>query len=124
MDDWDFVILVDAVPRGGQPGTVYVIEPELPPAGAAPFSAGDGAIQFDAHTMNPVAVLQLVAALGGEVKRMIVVGCEPSAADPEEAGMELSAPVLAAVDEAIRAIEELVANFPRTTLTAPDVSRS
>lgn len=106
MEDWAFVILVDAVPRGGPPGTVYVIEPELPDRDAPQAPA------LDAHSMNPVAVLQMVAMLGGEVKRMIVVGCEPSPADPEEAGMELSAPVRAAVDEAVRAVEELIANSP------------
>ncbi len=106
MEDWAFVILVDAVPRGGEPGTVYVIEPELPTSEAPPAPA------LDAHTMNPVAVLQMVAMLGGEVRRMVVVGCEPSSADPEEAVMELSAPVRAAVDEAVRVVEELIANFP------------
>jgi hydrogenase maturation protease len=62
--------------------------------------------------MNPVAILQMVALLGGELKRLIVVGCEPSPDDPEEAGMELSAPVRTAVDEAVRVVEELIANFP------------
>jgi len=125
MDDWDFVILVDAVPRGGEPGTIYVIEPELPAADAPQAPA------LDAHTMNPVAVLQMVALLspeqakfarGGEGKRIVIVGCEPSSADPEEAGMELSAPVRAAVDEAVRVIEELIANFP-TVQTAGAVRK-
>jgi hydrogenase maturation protease len=106
LDDWELVLLVDAVPRGGQPGTIYVIEPELFARDASPGLA------LDAHTMNPAAVLQMVAMLGGEVKRMFVVGCEPSPGDPEEAGMELSAPVRTAVDEGIRAIEEIIANFP------------
>ncbi len=111
MEDWEYVILVDAVLRGGQPGTVYVIEPELP-APALPGKDAPQAPALDAHSMNPVAVLQMVALLGGRIKRMIVVGCEPSPADPEEAGMELSAPVRAAVDEAIRVIEELILKFP------------
>src|SRR5947209_2868396 len=29
LDDYETVILVDAVPRGGQPGTLYVLEPEV-----------------------------------------------------------------------------------------------
>ena len=36
MEDWELIILVDAVPRGGEPGTVYVIEPELPAPDASP----------------------------------------------------------------------------------------
>ena len=29
LDDPDATILIDAMPRGGQPGTVYVLEPDL-----------------------------------------------------------------------------------------------
>jgi hydrogenase maturation protease len=100
MDGWDQVILVDAVPRGGQPGTIYVIEPDLEQLGEP---------NLDAHSMDPVAVLQLVRALGGEVKRMLVVGCEPANIDASESGgFGLSAPVEAAVEEAIRAVEEII----------------
>lgn len=105
MDDWNLVILVDAVPRGGRPGTVYLIEPEFP-------ADTPQAPSLDAHTMDPVAVLQMVAMLGGEVSRMLVVGCEPSSVDLDAAGMELSAPVRAAVDEAVRVVQELITTFP------------
>ena len=30
MNQWDLKILVDALPRGGRPGTLYVMEPDLP----------------------------------------------------------------------------------------------
>ena len=63
MDPWELVILVDAVPGGDEPGTVYLIEPELPSGGESPSDFG-----FDAHSMNPVAVLQLVNTLGGKVE--------------------------------------------------------
>ena len=102
MEDWDLVILVDALPQGGEPGTLYKFEPELPPDDAMPSS-------MDAHTMNPVAVLQLVKALGGEVDRMLVIGCEPARAEPDEEGnIGLSDSVAAAVDEAVRMIEETI----------------
>jgi hydrogenase maturation protease len=102
MEDWDLVILVDALPGEGKPGTLYIMEPELPRAGEAPVS-------LDAHAMNPVAVLQMVSALGGKVGRMLVVGCEPASVEPDDGGkMDLSAPVKAAVDEAARMVEELI----------------
>lgn len=102
MEDWDLVILVDALPGEGRPGTLYILEPELPADGEAPAS-------LDAHTMNPVAVLQMVSALGGKVGRTLVVGCEPAILEPDEAGeMGLSAPARAAVDEAVRVVEELI----------------
>jgi len=107
MEDWELVILVDAVPAGDAPGTVYVIEPESP--GGAESSAA-----FDAHTMNPVSVLQLVTALGGTPARILVVGCEPERIDSDEDGqIGLSEPVRRAVDEAVRVIEDLVARQVR-----------
>lgn len=102
MEAWDLVILVDALPRDGKPGSVYVFEPD-------PSDGSDRAAAFDAHSMNPVAVLQLVGALGGKIKRLLVVGCEPATVEPDANGnIGLSAPVAAAVAEAIEAIQELI----------------
>ncbi len=110
MEPWELVILVDAVPLNDLPGTVFLIEPELPKPGEHP-AAG-----FDGHTMNPVGVLQLVSSLGGTVGRMLVVGCQPSGVEADEDGqMGLSPPVEAAIDEAIRMIEEVIARNRRTT---------
>jgi hydrogenase maturation protease len=103
MNDWDLVILVDALPGGGRPGTLYVLEAELPGDSKVPTS-------LDAHTMNPTAVLQLVSALGGHLERMLVVGCEPASIEPDENGnMGLSAAVSAAVNEAVSMVEDLIA---------------
>jgi hydrogenase maturation protease len=104
MEPWDDVILVDALPRGGEPGTLYVLEPELP-------SDADGGQSFaiDAHSMNPVAVLQMVHALGGKIRRMLVVGCEPLSVEADGTGnFELSPPVQAAVGEAVETIKRLI----------------
>jgi hydrogenase maturation protease len=98
---YDVAILVDAVPRGGAPGTLYVIEPEL----------GDDEVGLDAHGMNPVAVLALARTLGGPLPRVLVVGCEPATrmtGEEDEVVAELSEPVRAAVGEAVRMVESLV----------------
>jgi hydrogenase maturation protease len=101
MNDWDLKILIDALPRGGRPGTIYVMEPDIP--------ANIGQEALDAHSMNPVAVLQLVSALGGEVGRLLVVGCEPETVEPSPEGeIGLSDPVRGALDEAVRVIEGLI----------------
>lgn len=111
MNEWDLKILVDALARGGKPGTIYVLEPDLP------TNVGQEAL--DAHSMNPVAVLQLVGALGGEVGRLLVVGCEPETVEPgNEGAMGLSPPVQAAVDEAVRVIERLIADDGRQVMAA------
>lgn len=104
MRSWALVILVDAVSRGEQPGTVYTIEADVGNPDAAPSP--------DAHSMTPAGVLQLVRALGGEPPRVLVLGCEPMNLAPDESTGEigLSAPVQRAVNVAIEVIEELVAS--------------
>lgn len=102
MEKWDLVILVDALPRGGIPGTLYTLEPELP-------DAQEKSCQADAHSMNPESVLQLVNALGGRPGRMYVVGCEPQSVEPDSEGrIGLSPPVDAAADEAVVMVEDLI----------------
>lgn len=96
LEGYDLVVLIDTVGLGGTPGTITVLEPE-------PDS--DGEVAPDAHDLDPVAVMGLLTDLGGSVGRMLVVGCEP--ADIRER-MGLSAPVAAAVDDAIGVVEELV----------------
>jgi hydrogenase maturation protease len=109
----ELTILIDAAPRGGSPGTLYVIEPELTPR-AAPAAAGtaaeeagtgDGIAVADAHGMSPEAVMQLLSRLGASPGRLLVVGCEPRTV---EEGIGLSAPVAAAVEEAARLVLDLV----------------
>ena len=59
--------------------------------------------------MDPAKVLRSVAAMGGNLERVYVVGCEPAPlkAD-EEMQMELSPAVAAAVPRAVEMIETLV----------------
>lgn len=110
LDGYDAVVLVDAAPRGQSPGTLSVIEPELADCAAG----GSGEVTLDAHAMNPVKVLQLVRAMGGEVRRLLLVACEPqplAVGDDEEMSMGLSPRVGAAVDQAVLLIESLVARL-------------
>ncbi len=97
---FDSAILIDATPRGGVPGTVYVIEPEI---GQAPSECG--AALFDAHGMQPDVVLGMLDMLGAEAGRVLIVGCEPPASTT---GIGLSAPVTAAVDEAVQVVLDLI----------------
>jgi len=100
LDGYDAAILVDAMPRGGEPGTVYVIEPEVD------GDSADGLV--DAHGLDPESVLSLLQRLGGEVGRLLIVGCEPANVDE---GMGLSAPVAAAVPEAVDVVRSLVSSL-------------
>jgi hydrogenase maturation protease len=106
-EGYQTTILVDAAPRGGEPGTVSVIEvdPAEHPNPAADLGALQGSMLFDGHGMQPDVVFGILEMLGAKAGRIIVVGCEPATA---EYGMELSEPVAAAVDEAARIVLELV----------------
>jgi len=111
LEDYDAAIVVDAMPRGDVPGTLYVIEPDAPdPAPKAELMQND--LLIETHGMHPAKVLRLVAAMGGKLRSVLVVGCEPSPFDPEQdMDMSLSAPVRAAIPEAIKMIESLIEKF-------------
>ena len=94
---FDRAILIDAAPRGGTPGTVYVIEPERAPQ-------ADGTL-FDGHGMQPDVVMSVLGMLGAETGQMLIVGCEPASSEP---GIGLSEPVAAAVDNAVRTVLDLI----------------
>jgi hydrogenase maturation protease len=114
MEGYDTSILVDAMQRGQEPGTLCVIEPDLNNLDS------QGEQLVDTHAMHPLRVLQLVKALGGSPGRVLVVGCEPMWLTPEEDGnwqMGLSAPVEAAVDEAAKLVESLVTQCREGSLT-------
>jgi hydrogenase maturation protease len=92
----------EAAIRGGQPGSLYVlqIEPEL-------TSPADLLVQ--GHNLDPVSVLRLATAMGSPVRRLFVVGCEPECLEEvEEMKSELSKLVKAAMDEAVSLVESLV----------------
>jgi hydrogenase maturation protease len=96
----DTTVLVDLTPRGGEPGTVYLIEPDLE---ALADAAGAG--PADAHSMTPDAVFGLLRSLGGTPRNVWIVGCEPLSTEEE---MGLSPPVEQAVDEAVALILDLL----------------
>jgi hydrogenase maturation protease len=121
LDDRDVTILIDAMPHGGPPGTLYVIEPD--PVDPGESSPGDPIIE--GHGMDPVRVLRMVAAMGGKPRRVLVVGCEPATlGSDDDPAMGLSPPVEAAVGEAIRLIHSLVERLmaEREGLTASAMS--
>lgn len=105
LDGYDFTILVDATPRGGTPGSLYTIEPELDELNSLKAES----MMVETHGMNPMKVLAMVKSMGGEFKRILLVGCEPATLGPEEGQMGLSEPVEGAVDEAARIVKSLVA---------------
>ncbi len=96
LDGYDALVLIDAIPGDGVPGEVKVLE-------IGPDDIGDG--EFDAHGMNPVAVLASLESLGGSLPPTYIIGCSPVSVDE---GLGLSGPVEAAIPIALDALRRLI----------------
>ena len=84
MRGYDALVLVDVSRQGGEPGTLYVMEPDQEDINAG-FEDGE---MIDPHGMDPQTVLRFVNAVGGWPGKVVVVACEPLVV--EEMGMGLS----------------------------------
>ncbi len=102
MNKPDLTILIDATSRGGPPGSVYTIEPTIETAGA------NQTVAVNAHAMNPANVFRMVQAMGGEIGRVLLVGCEPADLGGEDGRMGLTAPVADAVQVAADVVASLI----------------
>ena len=100
LNGCDLFVLVDAAARGEPPGTVTVLEVEVPDPDPA---AGP---VMDAHSMTPDGIFALLGSLGGRPRRSLLVACEPA---DVSAGIGLSEPVEAALPHAVRTVEEILA---------------
>ncbi|AEV76080.1 hydrogenase maturation protease [Mycolicibacterium rhodesiae NBB3] len=97
LEDWHALVLVDALPDRGAPGTLHVFEAD---PGTLSATAG-----LEAHSMDPAAVFATLNALGGTAPRTIVIGCE---VENIEDGIGLSESVAAAVPAAAAAITDVL----------------
>ncbi|WP_054812450.1 hydrogenase maturation protease [Nocardia arizonensis] len=106
LDPWAALVLVDALPNRGAPGTLAVFRAD-PDCAAA---------DLDAHAMDPAAVFAGVRALGGAVPPTVVVGCQVASV---REGIGLSGPVAAAVEPAVAAVDGVVADLLAAGMRAP-----
>jgi len=99
---YDALVLVDVSRQGGEPGTLYVMEPD-----PEEIEGGieDGEV-INPHGMDPQTVLRFVKAVGGWPGKVVVVACEPL--NVEEMGIGLSDEVAGSVDRAVKVVLEQV----------------
>ncbi len=102
LEEWDTLVLVDAIPNRGNPGTLHVFQADY----QADHESGPSTPGLDAHSMDPAAVFASLRALGGSPPYTVVVGCEAGSVDE---GIGLTEPVAKAVPRAVRAVEKIVA---------------
>ena len=102
MRGYHGLVLVDVSQQGGEPGTLYVMEPD-----PEEIEGGieDGEI-INPHGMDPKTVLRFVKAVGGWPGKVVIVACEPG--NVEDMGMGLTDEVSAAIDGAVKLVLEQV----------------
>ncbi len=107
MDGYEALIIVDAVDRGGEPGTIYLLETEVPQF-ADLSEEEQHAFLADMHATVPSRVLTLAQALGVLPGVIYILGCQPKV---YELGMGLSAPVERGVVQAVARLQALTATI-------------
>jgi hydrogenase maturation protease len=119
MDGYDALILLDAVDRGGEPGSLYVLDPDV----SAPAAMGADErriVASDLHQLVPARSLAAAAALGVLPPVVRIVGCQPGETDV--LSTEFTAPVRAALPRAVEMVLRLANELAggRTTGAAAD----
>lgn len=105
LEGFDALVLVDAMERHADPGTVFVERAAVPDLDQ--YETREiGSFAADMHQTDPSKVLVLGEALGVLPERTILVGCEPLETDDLEDA--LSEPVREAIPRAIDHIETIV----------------
>lgn len=102
MRGYDALVILDVSRQGGEPGTLYVMEPD---EDSVQGGIEDGEV-INPHGMDPQTVLRFVKAVGAWPGRVVVIACEPE--EVQEMGMALSGPVAAAVERAVALVFETV----------------
>ncbi|MGQ0604511.1 MAG: hydrogenase maturation protease, partial [Anaerolineales bacterium] len=105
MSGYDALVLIDAVERGSPPGTMHLLEAEVPDLIAWPENAR-GDFLADTHYATPSKVLILSKALGVLPLKVFIFGCQPETY--EEMGIGLSEAVAPTIDQAVKQVLEIV----------------
>jgi len=121
MDGYDALVIVDAVSRGGAPGTLYLLEPGVPDIRAW-TDEERRAFLADLHQVDPSKALGLAQALGVLPRTVRILGCEPAECDEAEVGLTPAVARAAdlAVERVRRLVDELLESTPALSGAAQD----
>ena len=105
MRGYDALVVIDAVERGTDPGTVHLLAADVPDL--AEWSEDQrGDFLADTHYTTPAKAMILAKALGVLPPRVFILGCQP--ADAADLGIGLSKAVEEAVVQASGVLATLV----------------
>jgi hydrogenase maturation protease len=114
MRGYDALVIVDVSRQGGEPGTLYVMEPDEQ---SVDGNIADGEA-INPHGMDPKTVLRFVKSIGAWPGRVVVVACEP--ADVSDLGFGLSDQVQAVLDRAVELVVETVDELRGAAMAATE----
>jgi hydrogenase maturation protease len=115
MDGYDALVIVDAVERGADPGTVFELIPQVPGIATPTFDEWLAQLS-DMHLAEPSRILRLAGAVGVLPEHVFVVGCQPETC--EDFTETLSESVAASVPLAADRVRGLVAEVLTTCSSA------
>ncbi len=107
MDGYEALVIVDATDRGEEPGTIYLLEAEVPDPEQLTEEDRQEFLA-DTHLTVPSKALTLARALDILPPRVYILGCQPK---EHELGMSLSEPVERGAAEAITRLRELTTSL-------------
>jgi hydrogenase maturation protease len=113
MDGYEALVIVDATDRDAEPGTVFLLEAEVP---AQEELTEESRQEFlaDTHLTVPSQALTLASALSILPSSVYILGCQPKECG---LGMELSQPVERSVTEAVERLRILLEQLLREEIT-------
>lgn len=98
LSGYDRLVVVDAMTRGGTPGTLYVLA----------VDGVEASTDIDVHLAVPSRALAVAHALGALPTEVLMIGCEPDPASLDDVVLTLSPPVAEAASAAAARIGELL----------------
>ncbi len=110
MNGYDALVVVDAVEKGAEAGTVFVLEPLEHLTEITDEKLHESMV--DMHYANPSKVLLMAKALNVCPPKVFLVGCQPEYVDDAIEGLRppVGRAVPRAVKEVLSLIDELIKN--------------
>lgn len=108
LTGYDALVVLDAVERGGAPGTLYVLEPERADPEAWAVEARRDFFA-DTHYAEPSRALALAEAIGAQPPRVLIIGCQIRVDSIEHLLQDLTPAVARAVDDIEMRLPGLIA---------------
>ncbi len=118
LSGYDALLVLDAVDRNAEPGTLFLLEPERVDSSAWPSEIRRDFFA-DTHYAEPSRAMALAAAVGALPGRVLVVGCQVASVD--DVIHALSPAVARAVELILPRLPGIIANLMDNPIMTPSI---